>query len=318
MINIAKCTAIKAWLFLVLFSLAGAGWAAQVVGTIVQLSGPLMAKKASGTVRILAMKSEVESGDTLVTEKNTYAMVKFIDNSEITLKPSTTFKVENFSYEAGKPENDVASFSLLKGGLREVTGLLGKRNKEKFAMKTPSATIGIRGTTFIAELVEPTPEAAAAAHKAQLDFLLASTAGPDQAMPILPLPPGAPPPPGAIPLPPSLQGQQPGAPPAGPIQPTSPVPTLAPPVTPTPLPSLRQPGLYVQVLDGLVSLTNSGGAKVFGAGQFGFTPNFSVPPIILPQNPGLNFQPPPVFNSSTAPTAAKGTDKSNAVDCIVR
>jgi len=228
-------------------------------------------------------------------------MVKFIDNSEITLKPSTTFKVENFSYEAGKPENDVASFSLLKGGLREVTGLLGKRNKEKFAMKTPSATIGIRGTTFIAELVEPTPEAVAAVHKAQLDFLLASTAGPDQAMPVQPLPP----------LPP-------GTPPAGPVQPTSPVPQLVPPMTPTPLPSGQQPGLYIQVLDGLVSVSNQGGAKVFSAGQFGFTPNFAVPPIILPQNPGLKFSPPPAFNATQPSAMNNGPAKSNAVDCEVR
>src|SRR5450830_1961739 len=154
MTQLKNSTAIKAWLALMLFCVASLGWAAQVAGTIVQLSGPLMARKADGAVRVLSMKSEVESGDTLVTEKNTYAMVKFIDNSEITLKPSTIFKVENFSYDVGKPDGDNASFNLLKGGLRSVTGLLGKRNKEKFSMKTPSATIGIRGTTFIGEIVD--------------------------------------------------------------------------------------------------------------------------------------------------------------------
>ena len=39
----------------------------------------------------------------------------------------------------------------MKGGLRSLTGLLGQRSKDKFAMKTPSATIGIRGTTFFLE-----------------------------------------------------------------------------------------------------------------------------------------------------------------------
>lgn len=179
-----KYTAIKALLVLVLFWMAGAGWAAQVAGTVMQLSGPLLARKADGAVRILALKSEVESGDTLVTEKNTYALVKFIDNSEITLKPSTTFKVENFSYDAANPNGDNASFNLVKGGLRSVTGLLGKRNKEKFSMKTPSATIGIRGTTFIAEWVEPSAQAVAARDA----YLMASTASLDaQAAPVQPL-----------------------------------------------------------------------------------------------------------------------------------
>ncbi|NYE58935.1 hypothetical protein FHW58_000087 [Duganella sp. 1224] len=247
--QLQNSTAIKAWLALMLFCVASLSWAAQVAGTIVQLSGPLMARKADGAVRVLSMKSEVESGDTLVTEKNTYAMVKFIDNSEITLKPSTTFKVENFAYDAGNPDGDNASFNLVKGGLRSVTGLLGKRNKEKFAMKTPSATIGIRGTTFIADIV--------------------------------PL--------GAVPPVPS-SGTQGVA-----------------------------PGLYLQVLDGIVLLSNQGGSQLFNAGQFGFTPNFTVPPIVLPQNPGLKFTPPPIFNTNIGEPGNSGaTTKPNTVDCEVR
>ncbi|WP_444844371.1 FecR family protein [Duganella caerulea] len=275
---------LKGLLLLALCGAAGAGWAAQVVGTVVQLSGPLLSKKADGVVRILSMRSEVESGDTLVTEKNTYALVKFIDNSEITLKPATTFKVENFSYDAGKPEADNASFSLVKGGLRSVTGLLGKRNKEKFAMKTPSATIGIRGTTFIADLVEPSEQAVAA----RLAYNLASTAALD---------------PLAAPVQPLMLAQ------AVPQSPSSPLPSP---------PGLMAPGLYVHVIDGLIHVTNAGGASNFAAGQFGYTPNFQQPPVILPVNPGIQFMPPPAFNQSTAPSARNTAGKSNVIDCEVR
>ena len=106
-----------AMLWLVLMSISLHAYA-QVAGTVTQLSGPMMAKKADGKVKILSLKSEVESGDTLVTEKNTYALVKFIDNSEITLKPATTFVVEQFAYQAEQPDGDRASFNLVKGGLR--------------------------------------------------------------------------------------------------------------------------------------------------------------------------------------------------------
>ncbi|CAN7665423.1 FecR family protein [Duganella sp. LjRoot269] len=278
-----KCTVIKALMLLALCGVVSASWAAQVAGTIVQLSGPLLAKKADGVVRILSMRSEVESGDTLVTEKNTYAMVKFIDNSEITLKPSTTFKVENFSYDAGKPDGDNASFNLVKGGLRSVTGLLGKRNKEKFAMKTPSATIGIRGTTFIAEWVEPSEQAVAAREA----YLMASTAALGDAYPVQPLMLAQ----VNIPLPRTV------TPTAGPVLP---------------------PGLYVQVIDGLINVSNRGGTQNFAAGQFGFTPNPIQPPVIVPKNPGLLFTPPQAF-SAPPPTSGTSTPpKSNAVDCEVR
>lgn len=282
-----KHTATKAWLALLLFWMVSISWAAQVAGTVVQLSGPLMAKKADGAVRILSMRSEVESGDTLMTEKNTYAMVKFIDNSEITLKPSTTFKVENFAYDADKPDGDKASFNLVKGGLRSVTGLLGKRNKEKFEMKTPSATIGIRGTTFIAEWVEPSAADTATVIAAREAWLMASTASLD---------------PLAAPVQPLMLAQ-------GPTPPSD-----------TRTSSGLTPGLYFQVIDGIINVSNSGGALQFSAGQFGFTPSFKVPPVVIPQNPGMQFTPPPVFSTSAAQqsTASSSQPKSNAVDCEVR
>lgn len=282
-----KHTATKAWLALLLFWMTSISWAAQVAGTVVQLSGPLMAKKADGAVRILSMRSEVESGDTLMTEKNTYAMVKFIDNSEITLKPSTTFKVENFAYDADKPDGDKASFNLVKGGLRSVTGLLGKRNKEKFEMKTPSATIGIRGTTFIAEWVEPSATDTATVIAAREAWLMASTASLD---------------PLAAPVQPLMLAQ-------GPTPPSD-----------TRTSSGLTPGLYFQVIDGIINVSNSGGALQFSAGQFGFTPSFKVPPVVIPQNPGMQFTPPPVFstNASQQSTASSSQPKSNAVDCEVR
>jgi hypothetical protein len=108
----------------------------------------LVARKADGVLKALSQKSSVDAGDVLQTEAKTYARIKFIDNSEITLKPNTQFKIDDFSYDEAKPSSDSSVFSLIKGGLRSITGLLGKRNKEKFKMNTPVATIGIRGTTF--------------------------------------------------------------------------------------------------------------------------------------------------------------------------
>ncbi len=188
-----KRSAIKALLVLALAGAFGPALAAQVAGTVTNLSGPLMARKENGSVKVLALRSEVEQGDTLVSERNTYAQIRLIDNSEITLKPNTTFKIEAFAYEAGKPDADRASFNLVKGGLRSITGLLGQRNKEKFSLKTPTATIGIRGTTFTVEWVEPTEGEQAE----RVAYQMASTAslgdGAPPAMLLAQGPPGPPP-----------------------------------------------------------------------------------------------------------------------------
>jgi hypothetical protein len=250
-----NCTAIealaRALVCGVLLLATGAAWAGQVVGVVAHLSGPLMDRKADGTVKVLAAQSEVENGDTLVTEKNTYAQIRFIDHGEITLRPGTTFKIENYAYDADKPDGDSAAFSLLKGGLRSITGLLGKRNKEKFSLKTPTATIGIRGTTFIAQWV---------------DEASAPSSAPSPAVPAL------------------------------------------------------APGLHVAVQEGMIVVTNAGGAQNFPAGQFGFVPSVHQPAIVVPQNPGLKFAPPPSFGGSAGgPLASQGAAaQQGGTDCIVR
>ncbi|SFU84198.1 hypothetical protein SAMN05216350_106106 [Polaromonas sp. YR568] len=78
------------------------------------------------------------------------------------------------------------------------------------------------------------------------------------------------------------------------------------------------PGLYVQVIDGLISVTNKSGAQSFSAGQFGYTASPSQPPVVVPKNPALQFTPPPSFTSSTKVAATTTAAKSGAVDCEVR
>jgi hypothetical protein len=127
---------------------------AQTAGTVTHLSGMLSVKRADGTSKVLSVKSEVKPGDLLTTEDETYARIKFADNSEMVLRPNTQVKVDSFAFNQAKPESDNVAFSMLKGGLRAVTGLIGKRNHDKVNFTTTTATIGIRGTHFGALLCQ--------------------------------------------------------------------------------------------------------------------------------------------------------------------
>ena len=128
--------------------LSAAAWAEGAAGSITHLSGVLFATHMDGTKKMLSVKSEVIEGDTLRTEVNTYARIKFTDGGEVVLRPETIFKIENYGYSTSQKQQDNFLVSLLKGGLRSVTGMIGKRNPELFQMKTTTATIGIRGTHF--------------------------------------------------------------------------------------------------------------------------------------------------------------------------
>jgi len=206
-------------------------------GEVTHISGAVIARKADGQSRILSVKSEVAEGDVIATADNSYARVKFSDGTDAVLRPATQVKIDSFKFQEQRPESDNVVLSLLKGGMRAVTGLLGKRNPASFRVGTPSATIGIRGTTFHAEIAAPGGKLA--------------------------------------------------------------------------------PGLYVQVLDGVISLSNKGGSQNFSAGQFGYTPNFNQPPVVLPANPGIQFTPPPAFSAPPQAAGAMGVGKSGGLECTI-
>ena len=131
---------------LCLILLASAALAAPA-GSITHLSGTVSAKRAEGS-KLLSIGSEIQEGDELATQRDTYARIKFSDGSEVVMRPETALKVSNYAYSEDKPQSDNMVLNLIRGGLRAVTGLLGKRNRDRFKLDTGTATIGIRGTHF--------------------------------------------------------------------------------------------------------------------------------------------------------------------------
>lgn len=120
-------------------------------GTVTQLSGTLSVRKADGSVRILSQRSTIESGDTINTERESFAQIRFSDGGQVTLKPNTSVKIEVFRFSEDRPQEDSFLYRLVKGGLRAVTGIVGKRSRDKYELGTATATIGIRGTTLSAD-----------------------------------------------------------------------------------------------------------------------------------------------------------------------
>ena len=97
---------------------------------------------------------EVIGSDTMIsTGENSAALLRFEDGQIVTMQSNSAFQVRQYRYDANSIENSHAIFSMFKGGLRFVTGLIGQRRKQAFRLATPTATIGIRGTEFMVAMV---------------------------------------------------------------------------------------------------------------------------------------------------------------------
>lgn len=266
-----------------LFAASGAAWAN---GTVQQLSGTISVQKPDGSVRVLSRNSEVTRGDTLNTERDSFAQVKFTDGAMVTLKPNTRFRIEDYAYDEREPTRDNSTFALLKGGLRMITGLIGKRgNQDAMRMGTATATIGIRGTTFtVDDCVTSTcarrgavrvSAVPGATDFAVLDTGTASDAAPASAAEFE-----------------AWVGRERAAAARDPFGLLGEQVAQAQPEPDSSLP----PAVYVGVSDGEIVVANNGGATNFRAGQFGSVPNFSSRPATLPGDPGLPiYQPPTSF-----------------------
>ncbi|MSR15910.1 MAG: hypothetical protein EXR86_15435 [Gammaproteobacteria bacterium] len=120
-------------------------FAANKAGEVVKVIGRVSAATTEGEIRGLTDGNPVNSGDTVVTNINSFARMKLTDGGYIVLRPNTRFQIADYNY-AEKPAENRSVFNLLKGGFRAVTGLIGLRNRAGVAYRTAVATIGIRGT----------------------------------------------------------------------------------------------------------------------------------------------------------------------------
>jgi hypothetical protein len=109
--------------------------------------GDVAAVGADGQRRALARGSEVVIGDTVDTQQGR-AQLRFLDGAYMSLQPNTSFRIDEFRFAEKGAGGDGIVMSLLKGGMRTITGLIGRVNRQSYRLRTAVATIGIRGTEY--------------------------------------------------------------------------------------------------------------------------------------------------------------------------
>jgi hypothetical protein len=103
----------------------------------------------------LKVKDDIYLNDVVQTGANSALGITFIDATTFNLKANTKITIDNYVYEDGGKSN-AAIFDVAKGTAAFVAASVAKTGDMKIT--TPTATLGIRGTTGLVEV----PEGAAA------------------------------------------------------------------------------------------------------------------------------------------------------------
>ncbi|WP_455756942.1 FecR family protein [Sulfurimonas sp.] len=96
----------------------------------------------------------LEEKDTIKTSENAQAQIVLKDKTSITIGKNTTFKIEEYFYDKEKKSKSKVTMKMKKGIFYAVSGKIGKINKSRFKLKTASASISIRGTSFMGNVDE--------------------------------------------------------------------------------------------------------------------------------------------------------------------
>ena len=96
-------------------------------------------------MRKLEVGNAVNTGDAIITGKDTSLVILFADGSRFAVGSQTEFVIDKFVYQQGA-ENDAFHSHLVKGVFRFVSGLIAKSPSRDMKVKVVVATLGIRGT----------------------------------------------------------------------------------------------------------------------------------------------------------------------------
>jgi hypothetical protein len=127
--------------------------AAADVGRVLLAAGDATAVRGNQTVR-LTFGTTIQDKDVLRTGAASNLQVRFVDESIVSMKESSELRIDEFQFSGTEDGSERAFFRLLKGGLRTVTGLIGRANHKNYQMSTTTASIGIRGTDYSATLCQ--------------------------------------------------------------------------------------------------------------------------------------------------------------------
>ncbi len=121
------------------------------VGVTSVTDGEPVGLPPAGTERVLRVGIDVQANERVTTKADDRAHVVFLDGTALTVGPNSVLVIDKYVYDPDRKAGEMA-LSTTKGVFRFVGGSISKNSE--VTIKTPSATIGIRGGIATVDVAE--------------------------------------------------------------------------------------------------------------------------------------------------------------------
>ena len=116
------------------------------VGEVIEQKGRTNVERGNDTFQEIGNAFSVQSMDTVRTKDGRTA-IQFIDETRVDVTEHSKLVIDSFVYD---PNTQTGSLSLKAafGTIRYASGQIAKNSRQNVKIKTPTATVGVRGTDF--------------------------------------------------------------------------------------------------------------------------------------------------------------------------
>ncbi len=133
-----------AWL---LFLLISPGVQASV-GMLTELQGTAIEVKRKNQTIKGVDKGGIESMDTVIVGSKTSTGITFLDNTKVKITENSRLVIDDFVYDPNVRDAGKLGMKVALGTVRYASGQVAKNSPQSVNIKTPTATVAVRGTDF--------------------------------------------------------------------------------------------------------------------------------------------------------------------------
>ena len=132
-------------------ALSGAAWADETpIGYVKNVTGEASVTTANNQ-RKAEVGTPIHQGSVLRTGAQSSMGVTFKDETLMSFGPETELTVDEYLYAPAQGKLKLGS-RLVKGTLNYVSGVIARLRPDAVSVDTPTGTIGVRGTQFVAKI----------------------------------------------------------------------------------------------------------------------------------------------------------------------
>ena len=116
------------------------------IGDVIEQKGNSMIERQGGEELAVDQGTGVESYDTVKTANGRTA-IQFVDNTRVDVTEHSKLLIDEFVYDPNT-KTGALSIKAALGTVRYASGQIAKNSRQNIKIKTPTATIAVRGTDF--------------------------------------------------------------------------------------------------------------------------------------------------------------------------